>query len=91
MDNKIPKYTHSIEAYYSECISFDLEDLEIDIGSVDDWYIKYQILHVTFKNGTQAEYSCTHNYDTDCKHPDSLLFLDEDRVELKKTNWRLIE
>tara|TARA_R100001224_G_scaffold79095_1_gene49299 strand:- start:474 stop:740 length:267 start_codon:yes stop_codon:yes gene_type:complete len=85
MDNEIPKDTHSIEAYYSECISFDLYELEIDIGSVSEWYIKYQILHVTFKDGTQAEYSCTHNYDTDFKRADSLTFLDKDRVELKET------
>ncbi len=84
--SEIPKDTHSIEAYYSECISFDLEELGIDIGSVDDWYIKYQILHVTFKNGTQAEYSSTHTYDMDCKRPESLLFLDKDRVELKETH-----
>tara|TARA_R100001230_G_C5500576_1_gene44732 strand:+ start:266 stop:526 length:261 start_codon:yes stop_codon:yes gene_type:complete len=82
MMSKIPKDTQSIEAYYSDCISFNLEELGIDIGSVDDWYIKYQILHVTFKDGTQAIYNSTHEYEIDCKRPDSLIFLDKDRVEV---------
>ena len=82
MDNKIPKYTHSIEAYYNECIQFDLEQLEIDVEMVSDWYIKYQRLYVTYNDGTLAEYDATHFYEMDYKRPDEMILLDKDRVQL---------
>ena len=47
--NNKPRY---IEALHTAPITFDLEELEIDFDQVEDYYIKYGDLTVTFKDGT---------------------------------------
>lgn len=72
MSNKIPKGTTSIDVYYNECYNFDFKELGIDIEQVDTWYVKYNKLHITYKNGTQEEYDNTNEYDVDYSNPDSI-------------------
>jgi hypothetical protein len=45
-----------IESIYKSSIDFDLEKLGIDWDNIKDYYIKYGILHVDFKDGTSKEY-----------------------------------
>ena len=74
--SKIPKYTHSIEAYYNECIQFDLEQLEIDVEQVDSFCIRHCKLEITYKDGTKAEYDNTSEFDVDYTTPDNIEFND---------------
>jgi hypothetical protein len=45
-----------IESIYKSSIDFDLEKLGIDWDNIKDYYIKYGILYVDFKDGTSKEY-----------------------------------
>ena len=53
LDGTKPKY---IECIYETAIEFDLEELGIDYDTIDDYYIKYGKLTVTFKDGTTSWY-----------------------------------
>ena len=71
-EHEIPKGTKSIDVYYNECANFDFKELGIDIDQIYNWYVKYNRLHITYKNGTQEEYDNTHEYDVDYSNPDSI-------------------
>ena len=53
VDSDKPRY---IECIYEANITFDLEELDIDWGSVKDYYIKYGTLYVDFKDGSSEQY-----------------------------------
>jgi hypothetical protein len=53
LDGTKPRH---IESIYKSSIDFDLEKLGIDWDNIKDYYIKYGILHVDFKDGTSKEY-----------------------------------
>ena len=51
VDSDKPRY---IECIYQAPITFDLEELEVDFDKVEDYYIKYGTLHITYKDGSTA-------------------------------------
>jgi len=73
-----PKY---LECIYSAPINFDLEELKINWEKVDDHYIKYGTLHITYKDGTTQEYEGDMG-DADYKWADT--------VTLYTDDWNLI-
>ena len=74
-----PKY---LECIYETYISFDLEELGIDWDTVDDYYVKYGTLTVTFKDGTTDWYDGGEG-ETDYKWSvrENIFNLDWDKVE----------
>ena len=59
----LKKYKKTIEnkpiqliAEYTTTLEWDLEDLNIDANEIDDYYIKYGTLHITYKDGRIKEY-----------------------------------
>ena len=53
VDSDKPRY---IECIYESSIIFDLEELDIDLDTVKDYYIKYGTLYVDFKDGSSKQY-----------------------------------
>ena len=45
-----------IECIYESAITFDLEELKVDFEQVDDYYIKYGTIYITFKDGTTTHH-----------------------------------
>jgi|TARA_Y100000033_G_C2677051_1_gene77176 hypothetical protein len=79
VDSDKPRY---IECIYEAPITFDLEELGVDFDKIDDYYIKYGTLYITYKDGTRAQ------HDGDIGEPDykwavseSILTEDWDFVE----------
>tara|TARA_B110000858_G_scaffold35018_1_gene39141 strand:- start:437 stop:700 length:264 start_codon:yes stop_codon:yes gene_type:complete len=79
LDGTKPKY---IECIYETAIEFDLEELGIDYDTIDDYYIKYGKLTVTFKDGTIKSYE-GNQIETDYKWAEEESVLDE--------SWTLVE
>ena len=44
-----------IEAQYTQVYNYDLEDLDIDLGEVDDYAVKWTTLSIELKNGEVIE------------------------------------
>lgn len=53
VDSDKPRY---IECIYQAPITFDLEELGVDFDKIDDYYIKYGTLYITYKDGRSEEY-----------------------------------
>ena len=52
----IPTKPRFLECIYEGAIHFDLEELGIDWDEVADYWIKYAVLHITFKDGRTVEH-----------------------------------
>ena len=61
VDSDKPRY---IECIYEAPITFDLEELGVDFDKIDDYYIKYGTLYITYKDGSTAQ------HDGDIDDPD---------------------
>ena len=81
-DNK-PRY---IEALHTAPITFDLEELGIDFDKVEDYYIKYGDLVVTFKDGTTKTYSNGDVGDVDYKYAYKETIFNSDWYEIEGLN-----
>ena len=75
MSSNKPQY---IEALYPQAIQFDLEDLEIDWNDVKDYWVKWAILHIEYKDGSIEEYEPNYEPETDWKRPTSTGVYDKD-------------
>ena len=71
-----------LEASYEIALTWDLEELEIEWGNVEDYYIKYGELNITFKDGSNDSYMADHS-EPDFKWSQSEKLLTRD--------WSLIE
>tara|TARA_R110000765_G_scaffold232384_1_gene335725 strand:+ start:400 stop:684 length:285 start_codon:yes stop_codon:yes gene_type:complete len=69
-------------AEYTTTLEWDLEDLNIDANKIADYYIKYGILHLTYKDGSTVEHE-SNNGDTDYKWADKETFYNEDFDEVE--------
>jgi hypothetical protein len=88
----LKKYKKTIEdkpiqliAEYKTSLEWDLEDLNIDANEIDDYYIKYGTLHITYKDGRIKEYESNFGMgDTDYKWAEKETFYNDqfDEVEL---------
>ena len=86
------KYKKTIEdkpiqliAEYKTSLEWDLEDLNIDANEIDDYYIKYGTLHITYKDGRIKEYESNFDMgDTDYKWAEKQTFYNDkfDEVEI---------
>ena len=74
-----------LEAEYTTTLTWDLEDLNIDVNKIDNYYIKYGTLHVTYKDGKTIEYESEFGVDddTDYKWADKETFYNEDFDEVE--------
>ena len=81
MKIKIDKPTY-IEAIYPQAIQFDLEDLEIDWNDVEDYWVKWAILYIEYKDGSIKEYEPSYEPEMDWKHPTSYGVYDKDWKEV---------
>ena len=79
MSSNKPKY---IEAIYPQAIQFDLEDLEIDWNDVEDYWVRYGILNIEYKDGSIKEYELSYEPEIDWKHPTSYGVYDKDWKEV---------
>tara|TARA_B100001094_G_scaffold288162_1_gene304198 strand:- start:9 stop:272 length:264 start_codon:yes stop_codon:yes gene_type:complete len=77
-----PKY---IECVYETAIQFDLEELDIDYDTIDDYHIKYGTLYVGFKDGTSESYE-GNQIETDYKWAVEENVLDEDWNQVEGLN-----
>ena len=85
------KYKKTIEdkpiqliAEYKTSLEWDLEDLNIDANEIDDYYIKYGTLHITYKDGRIKEYESNFDMgDTDYKWAEKETFYNEDFDEVE--------
>lgn len=88
----LKKYKKTIEdkpiqliAEYKTSLEWDLEDLNIDANEIDDYYIKYGTLHITYKDGRIKEYESNFDMgDTDYKWAEKETFYNDqfDEVEI---------
>jgi len=78
-----PKY---IECVYETAIQFDLEELDIDYDTIDDYHIKYGTLYVEFKDGTSESYE-GNQIETDYKWAGEENVLDESWNKVEGLNW----
>ena len=88
----LKKYKKTIEnkpiqliAEYTTTLEWDLEDLNIDANEIDDYYIKYGTLHITYKDGRIKEYESNFDMgDIDYKWAEKETFYNDqfDEVEL---------
>ena len=88
----LKKYKKTIEdkpiqliAEYKTSLELDLEDLNIDANEIDDYYIKYGTLHITYKDGRIKEYESNFDMgDTDYKWAEKETFYNDqfDEVEI---------
>ena len=88
----LKKYKKTIEdkpiqliAEYTTTLEWDLEDLNIDANEIDDYYIKYGTLHITYKDGRIKEYESSFSMgDTNYKWAEKETFYNDqfDEVEL---------
>tara|TARA_R110000824_G_C14978190_1_gene653863 strand:- start:409 stop:669 length:261 start_codon:yes stop_codon:yes gene_type:complete len=74
-----PRY---IECIYQAPITFDLEELEVNFDKVEDYYIKYGTLHITYKDGSTAE------HDGDIGDPDYKWAVEEN---ILTDGWDFVE
>lgn len=87
----LKKYKKTIEdkpiqliAEYITSLEWDLEDLNIDANEIDDYYIKYGTLHITYKDGRIKEYESNFDMgDTDYKWAEKETFYNEDFDEVE--------
>jgi len=56
-----------INAIFGMSVEFDLEELNIDWEEVEDYYIKWMVLHVSFKDGSNQDYKPTNEGELDAK------------------------
>jgi len=79
VDSDKPRY---IECIYESSITFDLEELDINLDNVKDYYIKCGTLYVDFKDGSSEQYEGEQN-ETDWKWAvkESIFTEDWDLVE----------
>ena len=88
----LKKYKKTIEdkpiqliAEYKTSREWDLEDLNIDANEIDDYYIKYGTLHITYKDGRIKEYESNFDMgDIDYKWAEKETFYNDqfDEVDL---------
>ena len=78
-----PKY---IECVYETTIEFDLEELDIDYDTIDDYHVRYGTLQVTFKDGTIKSYE-GNQMETDYKWAREENVLDESWNKVEGLNW----
>ena len=88
----LKKYKKTIEdkpiqliAEYTTTLEWDLEDLNIDANEIDDYYIKYGTLHITYKDGRIKEYESNFDMgDIDYKWAEKETFYNDqfDEVDL---------
>ena len=88
----LKKYKKTIEnkpiqliAEYTTTLEWDLEDLNIDANEIDDYYIKYGTLHITYKDGRIKEYESNFDMgDIDYKWAEKETFYNDqfDEVEI---------
>ena len=75
-----------IEAMYATCTSYDIEDIEDELNikwnDVEDWWIKWCVLHIEMKDGSKYEYVTDATGDIDWKRPISVKLFDEQFEEL---------
>ena len=69
-----PKY---LEAWYTNTIEWDIVEEEIDWGNVEDYWIKWGILHVIYKDGSSSEHQGATG-DPDYKWADEVKVLNSD-------------
>ena len=87
----LKKYKKTIEdkpiqliAEYTTTLEWDLEDLNIDANEIDDYYIKYGTLHITYKDGRIKEYESNFDMgDIDYKWANKETFYNEDFDEVE--------
>jgi hypothetical protein len=87
----LKKYKKTIEdkpiqliAEYKTSLEWDLEDLNIDANEIDDYYIKYGTLHITYKDGRIKEYESNFDMgDIDYKWANKETFYNEDFDEVE--------
>ena len=87
----LKKYKKTIEdkpiqliAEYKTSLEWDLEDLNIDANEIDDYYIKYGTLHITYKDGRIKEYESNFGMgDTDYKWAEKETFYNQDFDEVE--------
>ena len=80
VDSDKPRY---IECIYEAPITFDLEELGIDWDNVKDYWVKYGILYVDFKNGDSKTY-----FDNIIGEPDYKWAIQE---SIFTEDWDLVE
>ena len=54
-------------AEYITTLEWDLETLNINTNKIDDYYIKYGILHINYKDGSTTEHENNCEEETDYK------------------------
>jgi len=64
-------------AEYITSLEWDLEELNIDANEIDDYYIKYGTLHLTYKDGSTTEHENNCEGDTDYKWADKETFYND--------------
>jgi|TARA_R110000824_G_scaffold119970_1_gene274505 hypothetical protein len=61
---------------YDAELEFDLENLGIDSEQIEDYYVKYGKLYITFKNGDFSSYDTTYDREIDWKWSEKETFYD---------------
>ena len=80
VDSDKPRY---LECIYEASITFDFQKLKIDLNDVRDYWVKYGILHVDFKNGDTKTY-----WDNSISDPDYKWAV---RENILTDGWYLVE
>ena len=84
-DELLDRTAITLIAEYKTSLEWDLEDLNIDANEIDDYYIKYGTLHITYKDGRIKEYESNFGMgDTDYKWAEKETFYNDqfDEVDL---------
>ena len=83
-DELLDRTAISLIAEYTTTLEWDLEELNIDANEIDDYYIKYGTLHITYKDGSTVEHESNDcGGSTDYKWADKETFYNEDFDEVE--------
>ena len=66
-DELLDRTAITLVAEYTTTLEWDLELLDIDPDTIDDYYIKYGTLHITHKDGSTTEHDNNCEGSTDYK------------------------
>ena len=75
MKSETMSKTKYVEAYYTQAIRFDVDDIDWD--DVANYYVEWTTLYIELKNGEVIKIDNYHDYEIDWKRPDDVQVFEE--------------
>ena len=75
MKSETMSKTKYVEAYYTQAIRFDVDDIDWD--DVANYYVEWTTLYIELKNGEVIKIDNYDDYEIDWKRPDDVRVFEE--------------